>query len=145
MMKRIVVTIFVVALAVPLMAHAEDARGDIVMEIVGLKNREGTIRCGLYKEDTWLKPPKAVRWVDAEYKDGRAYCTFHDIAPGEYGIGSFQDADDDHDMDTNLIGIPSEGVCASNDPKGKMGPPDYDGAKFDHDDGDTTVRCTMRY
>lgn len=144
-MKRIVCAVWVFAFAFPAVVSAGDDKGDIILEIVEVKNRDGTIRCGLYREDSWLKPPKAVRWVDAEYRDGKAYCTFYDISPGEYAIGSFHDADDDHDMDTNLIGIPSEGVCASNDPKGRMGPPKYDGAKFDHGSGDTEVRCTMRY
>ncbi len=144
-MRPIIYIFLLLGVAVPSAALASDDTGDIVLEIVGLENQDGTIRCGLYQEKSWLKPPKAVRWVDAEYRDGKAYCTFHDIEPGEYGIGSFHDADDDHDMDTNLIGIPKEGVCASNDPKARMGPPDYDEARFDHGAGDTSVRCTMRY
>ncbi|MGM0558960.1 MAG: DUF2141 domain-containing protein [Myxococcota bacterium] len=144
MQKTFCILVFTILL-VPASTIASEDSGDIVLEIVGLENQDGTIRCGLYEEESWLKPPKAVRWVDAEYKNGKAYCTFYDIEPGEYGIGSFHDADDDHDMDTNLIGIPQEGVCASNDPKAKMGPPNYDDARFDHGTGDTKVRCTMRY
>ena len=119
--------------------------GDIVLEVTGLDHQSGTVRCGLYQEESWLEPPDAVRWVDAEYRDGKAYCTFDDIEPGEYAIGSFHDADNDHEMATNVVGIPTEGVCASNDPEGGMGPPDYDGAKFEHGRGETHVSCTMRY
>ena len=33
-------------------------------------------------------------------------------------------------MDTNFLGMPKEGVGASNDAKGFMGPPKYQDAKF---------------
>lgn len=119
--------------------------GDIVLEMEGLENEEGVVRCGLYTESNWLESENARRWVDAAYGDGdTATCTFDGIEEGTYGIGAFHDADSDHDMDSNMLGIPTEGVCASNDPDGSMGPPSFSGAKFEHDGDETSVSCEFR-
>lgn len=148
-MRRMVILSIVVALGVwasPADAGSDDGAA-IVLEITDVEHDRGVIRCGLYTKSSWLEPEDAVEWVDADYGEGEAAtCRFDGIEGGTYGVGVFHDEDADHDMDSNVLGIPSEGVCASNDPEGNMGPPDFEGAKFIHDEsGRTDVSCTMRY
>jgi uncharacterized protein (DUF2141 family) len=121
--------------------------GRIILAIQNVQHHKGVIRCGLYERENWLDAEDAVEWVDAEYKSGStAECVFSGIEAGTYGVGVFHDADADHDMDSNFLGIPSEAVCASKDPEASMGPPDFDGAKFEHSAEETTaIACTMRY
>lgn len=128
-------------------ASADESAGEIVLDIREVTDDpEGVIRCGLYTKSSWLQPEDAVQWVDATYTgDGGAVCQFQGIESGTYGIGVFHDADDDHDMDSNLVGIPQEGICASNDPEGRMGPPDFEAARFRHGGERTEVTCTMNY
>lgn len=128
--------------------HAESSdSADIVVEVSGLEDENGVVRCGLYTESSWLDAEEAVEWVDAEYgEEETARCTFEAIDSGVYGVGAFHDQDADHDMDSNLFGVPTEGVCASNDPEPKLRAPRFDGAKFEHDTSERTfVPCTMRY
>lgn len=129
------------------LASANEATGAVVLKIQNVsENPRGTIRCGLYERSSWMEPERAVQWVDATYTDAReAICRFEGIESGTYGIGVFHDSDDDHDMDSNVVGIPSEGVCASNDPEANMGPPAFDDAKFRHEGERTEVACTMNY
>jgi uncharacterized protein (DUF2141 family) len=47
-------------------------------------------------------------------------------------------------MDTNLLGIPKEGVGASNDARGHFGPPKYEDAKFKLA-GNLTIKIIMTY
>lgn len=118
----------------------------IVVRIENVQTNKGVIRCGLHTRSNWLEAEKAVSWVDATYRpDGSARCVFEGVPKGQYGVGAFHDSDADHDMDTNFLGIPSEGVCASTDPDATMGPPDFSGAKFEHKNATTRVTCTMRY
>jgi uncharacterized protein (DUF2141 family) len=134
-------------LACPTPASAGESGGDVVLQIGGVTDDpQGVVRCGLYTKSSWLEPEDAIQWVDATYTDdGGASCVFEDVDPGTYGVGVFHDADADHDMDSNFLGIPSEGVCASNDPGANMGPPKFEGAKFQHGDERTEVACTMNY
>jgi uncharacterized protein (DUF2141 family) len=124
-----------------------DGGAGIVLEIGDVEPERGVLRCGLYTESNWLESEDAVEWVEADYgEEDIATCRFDDIESGTYGVGVFHDEDADHEMDSNVLGIPSEGVCASNDPEGSMGPPEFQGAKFSHDGSDRTgVSCTMRY
>ena len=45
-------------------------------------------------------------------------------------MAAYHDENGNGKLDTNFLGIPSEGVAASNDAKGTMGPPSYEKAKF---------------
>ena len=47
------------------------------------------------------------------------------LAPGTYAVTVFEDLNGNHKLDHNLIGIPREPVGASNNPKGRFGPPRF--------------------
>jgi len=49
---------------------------------------------------------------------------FPGVAPGRYAVSVFHDENSNGKMDTNFIGIPREGVGASNNAKGHLGPQD---------------------
>jgi uncharacterized protein (DUF2141 family) len=49
--------------------------------------------------------------------DGRAVCEFPGVTPGTYAISVFHDENSNGKLDTNLLGIPREGVSASNNRK----------------------------
>lgn len=143
----VVATVVVTGLGLGTVRAEASEGADIVVEVSGLEDDDGVVRCGLYTETSWLDAEEAVEWVDAEYGDEKtARCTFEAIESGVYGVGAFHDQDADHDMDSNLFGVPTEGVCASNDPEPKLRAPRFEGAKFDHDTSErTSVPCTMRY
>jgi hypothetical protein len=58
---------------------------------------------------------------------------------------------DDHDenkngkCDTGLFGIPTEGTVVSNHPKGFMGPPSFDKAKFSFAGVSSELKVRMGY
>lgn len=54
---------------------------------------------------------------------------FTDLAPGEYAIKVMHDENDNGTLDTNFLGIPSEGYGFSNNGS-SLGPASYDDAKF---------------
>jgi len=55
------------------------------------------------------------------------------------------DANGNGKLDRNLLGMPTEGVGASNDARGVVGPPKFDAAKFTFDGGSLTLTITVRY
>ncbi len=52
------------------------------------------------------------------------------MAPGTYALACFHDENGNGKLDTNWLGIPNEGMVASNHAKGRMGPPKFEDAKF---------------
>jgi uncharacterized protein (DUF2141 family) len=58
---------------------------------------------------------------------------------------SFHDENQKGKLDTNWLGIPREGVGASNNPKPRVGPPKFASAKFQHSDGSTDVEIIVHY
>lgn len=140
------VTIGSLALAILLPAAgvaADDA--DVVVEVREIQGDDGSILCALHTEDSWLDVDQAVRRVEAESRgDTTATCVFESVPPGTYGAAAFHDRDDDGELDSNLIGIPSEPVCVSNGPSDGFGMPSFDGAKFNQTDADSEVGCPMQ-
>jgi uncharacterized protein (DUF2141 family) len=57
----------------------------------------------------------------------------------------FHDENSNGKLDTNLLGIPREGVSASNNAKGHFGPPKFDAAAFNFGGGRLDLRITITY
>jgi uncharacterized protein (DUF2141 family) len=68
---------------------------------------------------------------------------FEKLAPGEYAVKVFHDANGNRKLDIGLMG-PKEKYGFSNDVMGFMGPPDFDDAKFLFDGSDMTVDIKAR-
>ena len=52
------------------------------------------------------------------------------IPYGDYAISVHHDENDDDKINSNWLGIPKEGLGASNDAKGSFGPPSFEKAKI---------------
>lgn len=50
---------------------------------------------------------------------------------GLYAVTAFQDENGNGELDRNFLGLPKEPVGASNDARGKMGPPKFKAAAFE--------------
>jgi uncharacterized protein (DUF2141 family) len=48
-------------------------------------------------------------------------------------------------LDTNFVGMPREGVGASNDAKGHMGPPKFNAASFPYAAGRLDLKIHVNY
>jgi uncharacterized protein (DUF2141 family) len=143
-MRRFTTVILLSALlGVPTTAGADDAPADIVVDITGLEDDSGVVRCALHTKSDWLDTADAQRRTEASPDSGEATCRFEGIEAGTYAVATYHDRDDDGEMDSNLLGIPSEPVCASNNPSASMGPPSFEDAKFRHGGEATEVPCTM--
>ncbi len=55
---------------------------------------------------------------------------FADLPAGVYAVSVFHDENMTQKLDKNFVGVPKEGYGASNNPKKKMGPPNFGETKF---------------
>jgi uncharacterized protein (DUF2141 family) len=70
---------------------------------------------------------------------------FAGIAPGTYAVSVFHDENANGKLDTNFMGIPREGVRASNNAKGHLGPPKFNAAAFRFAGGRLDLKITINY
>lgn len=128
-------------------APAPSAVSRIVVDATGFRNDHGHVRCSLFSraEDFPAHPERAVARTGATITGGRARCVFDDVAPGTYAIALHHDEDDDQQFDTGIFGIPTEGVGASRDAHGSMGPPSFRDAQIEFTGGELRLRVSMQY
>ena len=119
----------------------------IQVEVAWLRNDHGKVSCSLYSSaDGFPKEGrKAVAHVVAPILDRKAECEFTGIAPGTYAVSVYHDENSNGKLDTNFLGIPREGVGASNNARGHMGPPKFDAAKFEFAGGRLNLKITINY
>lgn len=119
----------------------------IHVEVVGLHSDKGQVICALYSSrDGFPKQnEKALARVSSAIAQNQAVCEFSGIAPGTYAISVFHDENSNGKLDTKLMGIPREGVGASNGAKGHFGPPKFEAAAFSFSGGRLEQKITISY
>ena len=144
--------IFVLAgtllIASAVLTQAQPPGGNqIHVYVVGLRNDKGKALCALFSSaaDFPKKADKAIARSAAAISNQRAVCDFSGVAPGTYAVAVFHDENSNGKLDTNFLGIPREGVGASNDAQGHFGPPKFDAAAFHFSGGRLDLRITIKY
>jgi uncharacterized protein (DUF2141 family) len=133
-------------LFVMLFISAQESKGSITVVVKGLK-AGGTVYVSLFNqaEGYPTKAEKAYKKDMRKVSSGQEKFVFKDIPFGTYAASVWHDENDNGKMDTNLIGIPKEGTGASNDAKGKMGPPKFKDASFKVDKQAVTATINVNY
>lgn len=119
----------------------------IHVDIFGLRNDKGQVICDLYSSaDGFPKNgAKAVAHAKSQISSGHAVCDFPGVQPGTYAVASFHDENSNGKLDTSFMGIPREGVGASNNAKGHFGPPKFDAAAFRFPGARLDLKITITY
>ena len=127
--------------------HSTTTNGTLTVTILNFRNNRGQVSVALYnKEEAFPKSPdKAVKVIVAPIKDKKSIVVFESLPPGEYAISVFHDENKNGKMDSNFFGIPKEGVGASNNARGHLGPPHFKDAKFIFTGNVQSVTINMVY
>ena len=134
------------ALASVVFAAGEASAARIAVTITGLKSNEGGVYVGLYAtpskflNGTQVDVMKKVRASTAPIT-----VVFDDLRPGTYAIGAYHDENNNDHLDTNLIGLPTEGYALSNGVRAVMAKPTFQQAAFTVDDSGAAVTLQIRY
>ncbi|WP_179018730.1 DUF2141 domain-containing protein [Winogradskyella forsetii] len=117
-----------------LFSFSQDAQSTITVTIDNVNNDKGTVKMGLYTEETFMKG-KPLMGEQSEIKDGKVTITFENVKPGEYAIIAYHDVNENNKMDFSDNGMPLESYGISNNEM-SFGPPQYSDAKFKVDGKD---------
>lgn len=100
-------------------------QGQFEVVVTGFKDREGSIRIGLFNEARhFLKKPIDSKVVPLSGDSAKAI--FQNLPPGEYAVSVFHDHNGNEELDTNVLGIPKEGFAFGNNAMGMFGPPSFE-------------------
>jgi len=113
-----------------------------VLFSVSVGAAKGRVLCGVYEKGGWLKRP--LNRSSASFRGNVATCRFSDLKPGTYAAGAFQDENSNGKLDRAWTGLPSEPWCVSRGPRGTLGPPSFDAAKFSVTEGTVRQNCSAR-
>ena len=123
------------AVLAPLISSAStlgDAGHSIHVDIAGLRNDRGQVICFLYNSEVGFPKDQSlsIAKVKGVISGGHSSCDFPSVPAGTYAISAYHDENDNGLLDANFLGIPKEGVGATNDAKAHFGPPKFKDAKF---------------
>ena len=137
-----------VMLASVVRPQVRPALDDLIhVEIAGLRSDKGEILCALFSSpgDFPKRADKAVMRSKAAIARSHAICEFPGAPPNTYAVSVIHDENSNGKLDTNFMGIPREGVGASNNAKGHFGPPRFDAASFRYPGGRLDLKITITY
>jgi hypothetical protein len=72
-------------------AASAQSSGKLNVSVAGVRNDNGSVRCGLYSSANGFREPgREMRGAVAPIKNGQATCVFNGIPAGTYAIAVFQ-------------------------------------------------------
>ena len=121
----------------------------LTVRVTGARNAKGKIRVALFHDGKGFPndASQAVRTqgADIDPQTLSAQVAFADLPAGVYAVSVFHDENMNEKLDKNFMGVPKEGYGASNNPKKKMGPPNFDETKFQLRGADQSVEIKLMY
>lgn len=126
---------------------AENAQAKLVVEVSDFHNDKGQLLLRLYNAEEGFPSDasKALRELKSPIHGGRATLTLSGLPYGSYAVGCIHDENGDGKLERNFVGAPKEGVGASNDARGRMGPPKWKDARFELKRDETLIRIHVSY
>ena len=141
--------VFMFASLLPAAALAQtSACPGIHVKILNIRNRNGTVGCALFDSPEgfprdFLASAQNVMEIKVRYTEAR--CDFEAISPGTYALAVIHDENSNGKLDTNWLGIPTEGYGFSNDAKAVLGTPSFAAASFSYDGQTMDMTISLHY
>jgi uncharacterized protein (DUF2141 family) len=127
-------------------AAIAQSAGRISVTVTGLRNDQGSVRCGLYASaDGFRQPGREFRGVAVPIKGQRATCVFGNIPSGSYAVAVFHAERNETQMEYGMFGKPKQGYGFSRNPASSFGPPSFAQAAFEHRGGTQAMQVQLHY
>ncbi|MHB0887805.1 DUF2141 domain-containing protein [Acidithiobacillus sp.] len=118
------------------------------MKILNIRNSTGTVDCALFDSPVgflieFLHFATIIMVI--KIRKTQARCDFENIPPGTYALAVIHDENMNGKLDTNWLGIPTEGYGFSNDATALRGAPSFSAASFHYDRGNLDLTISLHY
>ena len=132
----------------PVVASAQSPCPGIHVKILDIRNSTGSVACALFESPVGFPIEflhSATNVMIIKIRKAQARCDFEDIPPGTYAMAVIHDENMNGKLDTNWLGIPTEGYGFSNDAKGVVGAPSFSAASFRYDGQNIELTMSLHY
>lgn len=127
-MKTFLISPTVVAMWV---LAAVASAGELDVTITDIREPKGYLLVALVNSDAaWNNEARPVAAQKVPAARGEVKLRFEGLAPGKYAVQVMHDENENDQLDTNFLGIPTEGYGFSNNPN-VMRKAHFDESKFD--------------
>jgi uncharacterized protein (DUF2141 family) len=134
-----------VSSSIPFAAQAQPT-AKLTVVVDGLRSMSGQVCLRVYANEQGF--PGSARGVVqsgcTKVTGKSAIKEFYGLKPGTYAVALYADKNSDSKLNTNFLGIPSEGFGISNNPKAKTRAPKFKEASFDFSQN-KTIKIAMQY
>lgn len=138
----------IVLWAAPTAVLAQNATAHLEVVVPQMRNAQGALGCQLFSSPDGFpkKGERALQAVMAPISDGQARCRFQPVPAGTYAVSVVHDENGNQKLDSNFMGVPSEGYGVSNNKTYAMSEPRWDESRFDLGPGETRqITIRLRY
>ncbi|PXX91837.1 hypothetical protein DIT71_08260 [Marinobacter vulgaris] len=132
----------------PAIVFAQSSCPGIHVKIPNIKNSTGTVACALFESPEGFPTEflhSATNIMMMKIRDTKARCNFLDIPPGTYALAVIHDENMDGKLNTNFLGIPTEGFGFSSGAEAAMGAPSFEAASFSYDGQNLDLTIRLNY
>jgi uncharacterized protein (DUF2141 family) len=115
------------------LAQAQAAGATIEVVVPQVRNAQGGLGCQLFAsaEGFPKKGERALQSLMAPITNGSARCRFQPVPAGSYAVAVVHDENGNQKLDSNFLGVPTEGYGVSNNKTYAMSEPRWDESRFD--------------
>ncbi|MEJ2627499.1 MAG: DUF2141 domain-containing protein [bacterium] len=125
----------------------QEQTGSITVQVFGFENDKGKARLLVFTEKMKEYFPSEqdsafIRRV-LPIEDSKVVFQLDSLPYGDYAVSVHHDENNDDRVNSNWLGIPKEGLGASNDAKGFFGPPSFEKAKITLNKPEMSITINM--
>jgi uncharacterized protein (DUF2141 family) len=122
-------------------------RASLTIQLTGLRNNLGVVNVGVFAgpEGFPNNAERAVRSGSFPIDQMPLVLTFEDLPFGQYAATVHHDENMDGELNTNLLGIPTEGIGFSGNPTIWRGVPPFAKTQFEFSAEQDIVAIRMKY
>ena len=121
---------------------------ELTIDVHGVRSGDGRVYLAAHgpaTRETFPSGEALVEGLREPALPGTMRFVVEDLAPGRYALSAFHDENDNGELDTNLLGIPSEGYGFGNDASAAFGPPSFEAAAVDVNAAPGATALTLAY
>lgn len=130
----------------PLQAQSAGASLEVV--VPNARNAQGKLGCQLFAsaEGFPANSERALQAIMAPITTGSARCRFQAVPAGSYAVAVVHDENNNQRLDSNFLGVPTEGYGVSNNKTYAMSEPRWDESRIELAPGETRqLTIHLRY
>ena len=138
----------IIAAAAAAMVGTWVCAAELAIEVHGVRSSDGRVYLAVHgpaTKDTFPSGEAVVEGLRAPARAGTVRFVAQDLAPGRYALSAFHDENDNGELDSNLLGTPSEGYGFGNDASAAFGPPRFEAAVVVVEAASAVTAMTLSY